>query len=711
MTALAQAPLHVTYGANGLETLSYNNVTLENTNAIPADSFHIWHMKSTDLSGNVLTSGQYGWGENNNGRSWNSQTHTWSYQFSWGTISLQYVQEGNDLNMVVRTTNYSNSGIIFDGASITPLTLNFPQLPAGFGSNVNLQYSDNVSSPGVTVADYGSGEVVSVATSASAALFSGFQPSGNGNAYSALVSGTTPDGLPVFDAQRDRPVKPGQTDTYTVSLRFAPSGTSTATLAEDAYKSFASVYPPQLKWTDRRAIGTVYLASSDSSPNDTVSAGYPNNPRRYYNDSNPSDFNIYTAAGLELFQARILAQAASNVINMKLLNAQGAITWDIEGEEYPQNTSYVCSPDQISNAAPEMESIVTVPGSPYKGWKLVDAYFRVMTSAGLRVGVCVRPQKFTFGPNNTASQVYLPTASVAQNLINKIEYAHHRWGATLFYIDSSVDVNGGTLDAAIFQQVAAAFPDSLLIPEETTPRAYAYTAPFGSFIYHGTIGTDPSVYNYYPQAFMANLINDVAAGTLAAAQSQLVTQVKHGDVLMAHADWWQPNNPTIVEIYQAAGPYSPSSTTTTTSAPAPTPAPTPTPTPLAPTPAPAPAPKPTPTPTPTPAPTPSPAATAASSASPTPGVAGVLSITSPTSGTVSGEITVGGQTTLTLDSAGTYLMVDGVEIGTNRVSGGPYLYPLNTSTLTNGVHNLQLWGHDIGNNAWISQPVTITVHN
>ena len=56
-------------------------------------------------------------------------------------------------------------------------------------------------------------------------------------------------------------------------------------------------------------------------------------------------------------------------------------------------------------------------------------------------------------------------------------------------------------------------------------------------------------------------------------------------------------------------------------------------------------------------------------------------------------------------------MVDGVEVGTQRVYGIPFLYPLNTTTLSNGQHVLQLWAHDIGNNTDLSAPVTITVAN
>lgn len=544
----AQSDLKITYGSSGIQQLSYAGVVLEDLSKYPSDAFHIWHMKMTDLSGNVLRNGQYGWGETNNGRSWNSADNTWTYSFSWGSIRLQFVQNGNALNMNVTESNAANSGVILDGAVIYPFVLHFPQLPKNFTSAGYQQLAFNTTGPSVTVADYGSGQVTAVVPDAAKPLYSGFDPAGQGIAYFPIISGTPPDDLAAFQPHNDRPVMPGQTDTFTVSLRFSPTGTGTAALAADAYRSWARTWPPQLHWTDHRAIGTVYLASSpQGDPHHP--AGYPNNPRRYFNDSS---IDVRTASGLAGFQARVLQQAADNVHNLQMLNAQGAITWDIEGEQYPQETSYVCEPDEIAQVAPEMESTISDPHSAYSGMKLDDAYFKIMRDANFRVGVCVRPQHFTLNADGTAGQQTLADSAAAAELIRKMKYAHNRWGATLFYVDSSVDQKGAPLDAGIFEQVAAALPDSLVIPEESTPRDYAYTAPFKTFLFHGDLGTNPAVYNYYPHAFSANLINDVDPAKLAAALPQITAAVRHGDILMVHADYWQANNPTIVQIYRQA---------------------------------------------------------------------------------------------------------------------------------------------------------------
>ena len=387
-------------------------------------------------------------------------------------------------------------------------------------------------------------------------------------------------------------------------------------------------------------------------------------------------------AGLAAFQRRVLRQATDSVVNMRRLGAQGSITWDLEGEEYPQSTSYVCEPDLIAQIAPEMETVVSDSASPYAGMKLDDAYFKTMTDAGFRVGVCARPQHFTVNADGTARQVYLTDSAVAGELIRKMKYAHDRWGATLFYVDSTVEADGAVLDASIFQKVAAALPDSLIIPEEATPKYYAYTAPFQSFLFHGDLGTNPAIHAYYPHAFSVNLINDVNPGQLAAAIPELTASVKAGDILMGHIEYWQANDPTIVSIYQGATISTPRQTPPNLPASIATPV-LPAPVPVRPVPAPAPV-----------------------------AAATNVALLAPSAGaTLSGVVAVSGSINMTLDAAESYLLVDGTEIGSNRVESAPFNYSLDTTKLTNGQHTLQLWARDTSNGTSLSTPVTVTVSN
>ena len=543
--------LVVEYSKHGIEKLSYEGVVLEDLSRNPEDAFHIWHMKMIRLDGKPLTAGAYGWGENNDGRTWDGSTHTWTYRFPWGSIVTGFVQNGARLDITVTAHNNAGSGVILDGATIYPIVLHLPQPPRGFATHGSVALAFNSDGPSVTAADYGTGEVVAVVPDATRPLCTGFLPASQPNSYTPVLSGTALDAMAAFQPHLDRPVAPGETDTFTVSLRFAPSGTDPVSLAADAYANWTKAWPMQLHWPDRRMIGTIYLASPPTG-DASRPGGYANNPRRYFNNGNASDFDLRTQAGLARFQRRILQEAAESVNNLRRLHAQGAITWDLEGEKYPQETSYVCSPDQIARVAPEMESTIGDRASPYAGMKLDDAWFKIFRDAGYRVGVCVRPQHFRIEADGTATQVFLPNGEVTAELIHKMKYAHDRWGATLFYLDSTVEKNGAPLDASILQTAAAAMPDSLLIPEEATIKDYAYTAPFRSFLFHGDLGTAESVYRVYPDAFSVNLVNDVDPEKLVSARQKLTLAVRGGDILMTHADYWQANNPLLLEIYKDA---------------------------------------------------------------------------------------------------------------------------------------------------------------
>lgn len=545
--ASTNGSLHVTFGETGLARLEYGGVPLEDLQQFPADAFHIWHMSVTDLQGNALP--QFGWGEATTGKAWDNASHTWTYNYPWGSLAVQYGTSGDDLTLDVTERNKADSGVIVQGASFYPLALHFPALPTDFGSANYPQISNNVDAPGVVVANLPAAAVAVVATDPHHPLFSGFQPAGPSNTYSVLVSSTTPDGTATFARHYDRPVQPGETSSFRVIVRFADGPQASDSIARYSFANWKKVWPSTLRWPDRRIIGTAYLASSPGDDGQPVAGA---NPRRFFSTGAGTSFDVRTPSGLAAFQGKVLEQANAIVQNLRQLNAQGVITWDIEGEQYAQPTSYVGSPDQIAAVAPEMESVISDPASPYNGRKLDDAYFAAIRDAGFRVGVCIRPQQFTQSGNGQASQTTLPPNQIADQLTRKIRYAHDRWGATLFYLDSMVNSQGGTLDPSVLRTVSQRFPDSLLIPEEFTTTDSAVSAPFRSFLFHGDTGTDPASRALYPRSFSAVLVNDVSPATLASAQPALTQSVRAGDLLMVHADYWQANNPVALQIYKDA---------------------------------------------------------------------------------------------------------------------------------------------------------------
>ena len=241
--------LQVQFGPQGLQSLTYNGEVLEDTARWPDDQFHIWHMKCFDASGNVRTDGEYGWGENNEARSWDAASHSWTYTFVWGSIRVQYLPRANELDMVVTETNRADSGVTLDGASIYPATLHPPSDVAG------IRVVDGLQEPVTVAATWSDARAIVVAPRPAREIYGGFETAGNGG-IAMIASGTRPDSVPAGEGGSGRSVKPGQTDSFVVSLRFAPLSASIAGVAADAYKEWSALHPAKLSWPDRRIIGT-----------------------------------------------------------------------------------------------------------------------------------------------------------------------------------------------------------------------------------------------------------------------------------------------------------------------------------------------------------------------------------------------------------------------------------------------------------------------
>jgi hypothetical protein len=169
------------------------------------------------------------------------------------------------------------------------------------------------------------------------------------------------------------------------------------------------------------------------------------NPRGWFND--PS-LDVTGADGPQRFRKALLDYTDRSIAILKRTGAQGAIVWDLEGEQFPHKTTYIGDPRLLGRLAPEM-----VP--------VVDDFFERLRNAGLRVGLTVRPQQLVFDngqPRQT--QVF----DIKHILLEKIDYARARWGVSMFYVDS----NGGIRrpdEVWQLRRLAEQRPDILLIPE------------------------------------------------------------------------------------------------------------------------------------------------------------------------------------------------------------------------------------------------------
>lgn len=273
----------------------------------------------------------------------------------------------------------------------------------------------------------------------------------------------------------------------------------------------------RIEWPDRRSLAQMILAS--------FSAVSATNPRGWFNDPL---VNVITPAGVAAFQIRLLQLARLAVDRMRSWNAQGAVTWDIEGEPVPP---YIGDPPHAEIIAPELIGVV-------------DQYFQTFTDAGFRVGVTVRPQLFTVpaGPQ-------IEVIDAAGQLRTKIRFAHDRWGCTLFFIDS---LNIGILGEFEFINLASEFPDCLLIPEHGATGMYQAAAHYAE-LRPPEVATDvpASILATVPNAFVMIFTGD---GDFSSPNGdQLIGGLRqHGNILMWRAFFDSKEAEQVAAIYKAA---------------------------------------------------------------------------------------------------------------------------------------------------------------
>ena len=328
-----------------------------------------------------------------------------------------------------------------------------------------------------------------------------------------------------------RDIKPGNTKVSNVSLRFGPAGSSVQDLSSDVLERFAKKYPFQVDWKDRRPIGAIYLAG----PQINVRS----NPRRW--TINFGEIDVSNDKGKAAFRAALLKQADNSVQVLKDTGAQGMITWDPEGEEFP-GECYYGDPRLVPTLAPEME---------FKndgGKTTIDEYFEKFRAAGLKVGVCIRPQQITMVDGRPTHQA-AEDEHAFQILRERIAYAKQRWGCTLFYVDSTATING-SINPDVFKAVADAYPDILLIPENESMRYFAYSAPLNSYAHHKITSTPVGARLVYPKAFCVLMAPD---GDRPEDHDALVSAVRSGDILLFNGWYMNEGALKIKTIYKEAG--------------------------------------------------------------------------------------------------------------------------------------------------------------
>ena len=459
-------------------------------------------------------------------RSINQAQRTITDFYNWGQIEYDFIPRSSNLFIDIRITNQSFSTLTQFGMNL--MTLRFPLAPSEYDGSTPI-LANNIGDPTAFPMTYGvDGTMVVTNEDVINPLLIGFPFSINRPTSTIFPFTVTVGRNPIYPTSFpfiNRPITTGNTLSLRLSFRFGPSGSTAVSLADDIFREFAQAFPFSVNHTDKRSIGQLIIA--------TANAGFPTNPRGWFND--PS-VDVTTPSGIAAFQARLLAFADNAVSIMQNMDSQGMITWDIEGEQYPHPTTYIGDPRIATTLAPELIGVI-------------DQYFQRFTNAGFTVGVTIRPQQFING-------VQTEVSNPAQLLIDKIAYANSHWGATLFYVDSNFDTtlnsSGYLMSASVFQQVHAAFPNVLLIPEHQNTEYYSVSAPYDELRAPFFVTSTPSSVRptVYPDAF--TIIN-VSDGDIDGNHDALVTAVENGDVLLYRAWFNSAENAKVRQIYIEAG--------------------------------------------------------------------------------------------------------------------------------------------------------------
>ncbi len=513
---LARAQTSVSAGPKGLASFSYNGVSYLGGGQSCSALSVLLRQGGQNRSGQVqLVNSQVNYGPG---------VVSILRMYRWGTLKCVYSAAADYVRANVTIKNATSAAL----ASVRVIVVSL-KTPDGQTSRMPGS-DDNLGGPDVLMVSYKGSK-----------LFIGNQQVGRPLGLNAPIMGGSLDILinsevapPQAHAPVTRPIQPGGSENYWLTFRFANPADQPYVVMKDLFERWRARFPGTLNWTDRRPIGMLVLGRR--GPNVPFN---PLNPR-YWGIADPK-LDINSAQGRQVFRTRLLSLAARSVANLKRMNAQGVIVWDIEGQQYPQpQVTYVGDPRYLP---PEMQNGVA------------QEFMKQFTGNGIRCGVTLRAQKIStpLGQqlNSNSRQIYSDDPdTVFQWLSAKAQYVQQQLGCTLFYVDSN-GTTGWPLDWRIFARLQQKFPNVLFIPEQKNILYYGFTAPYCDERNNKDDCPSAQARWIFPNAF--SVINlsaaDLAAGRNPAKMDPSERAIG-GDVLMTQVWFNDPHIPFIIDTEQ-----------------------------------------------------------------------------------------------------------------------------------------------------------------
>ena len=474
------------------------------------------------------------------------------------SVTVQWTRAADRAFGDITVTNHTAAPVL--GFTLDLLNLRFPTPVTGNDGNPVLRAYNN-GGPGLFCANYGGAQPGAIIfdledVDAARPILMKFQRGNPSDMQGVLQVMNHHDYSDDGSPYPYWPVPANGAIQFRIALRFAPYRPDPVDMCGDLFAAFAREYPvlPNVRaWADRRPIAQVFFEANDTNGG--------RDPRKWFDSGEHVDTT--TPGGIKRFQKLVLDRARDALGRMKKMNAQGVITWDLEGAEFPDATymgdaAKVATEDPTQSVAPEMAAIA-------------DQYFKIYRDAGYRVGVTIRPQKVLLQRDSSGRVIHAwenddnwfgkgdPPVDLQafwqRQLEDKIRFARQRWGATLFYIDSNA-ANVGPMSFLVMRNLATEFPDVLLIPEHSTLGYYSACAPYRqlNMLSAGNI-TPPVARRTYMDADGRSPCFSVINPTIESITRtwpQLVNDVRQGSILFFRAWYDAPELPAIRQAYAAA---------------------------------------------------------------------------------------------------------------------------------------------------------------
>lgn len=517
----------------------------------------------------------YSYSHLSHSQDWDQATLTNSMQFGWGGYTVKHQQSGPlSIDMEITITNSPKNRSITDlvvplcGVSVLPfaqpINTSNHRVAGGVGPCPGTWNEGcygpvcSVEGPQAICMDWGN---------ASAAWTQNGDANATGFALTANSCPTPGQAFyrPVLAQENGRRIDVDKSVTLQFTLKFGPGwndvphGESGATnLIKPELEAFGKTHP----WRNVDLHGGSMAAlfpsdTSEAASHLCSSASDCPNPRgwnylgcRGKKDQSPC--NITTPEGIANFEAKTKAwfqDAVARCLKPEL-KCRSIMVWSIEGSEWGDIT-YVGSPELLPTMAPEMD-------------KIADELFAMITSAGIRAGVTLRPQIVTNTSNWNPSvppnkppwpywqrKLLVPGGgpdedAIYDNLLRKATYAINRWNISVFYVDST-----GFALTSVWDRLRTTFPTVVFIPEESGPLDYGTVTPLVNDKNGDPIGTNPYMKMIWPQAYNYQLMQKDVNETRTPVSAWAVL-AKQGDIFRVDGSYDSAKNKFIEKVLAAA---------------------------------------------------------------------------------------------------------------------------------------------------------------